>query len=455
MASIVKRKNKFAVVYTCEDENGVKRQKWETYPTNAEAKKRKAEIEYQQNQGTFIVPSSKTVRDLMSDYVSLYGTNTWALSTFESNRSIINNYILPILGDLKLDDISPRLMDGYYRDLLKVKAKSSKYYKPRSEFVTPTQIREIHKLLHNAFNQAVKWELMARNPVSNATLPKVEEKKRDIWDAETLFHAIDVCDDPILKLALNLAFSCSLRMGEMLGLTWDCVDISQTSIDNGNAHIYINKELQRVTNDAYDKLNGKDVSFTFPAQLQSYSTKLVLKCPKTRTSIRKVFLPKTVAEMLIAHREVQEQDKELLGEEYRDYGLVFCYPNGAPLEGSKINTKLAALIKEHDLPKVVFHSIRHSSTTYKLKLTNGDIKAVQGDTGHAQASMVTERYAHILDEDRKLNAQKFEEAFYSGTQLKPDAEEKKASPESKEALLASLLTDPKMVELLKSLASTL
>ena len=201
MASIVKRKNKFAVVYTCEDENGVKRQKWETYPTNAEAKKRKAEIEYQQNQGTFIVPSSKTVRDLMSDYVSLYGTNTWALSTFESNRSIINNYILPILGDLKLDDISPRLMDGYYRDLLKVKAKGSKYYKPRSEFVTPTQIREIHKLLHNAFNQAVKWELMARNPVSNATLPKVEEKKRDIWDAETLFHAIDVCDDPILKLA--------------------------------------------------------------------------------------------------------------------------------------------------------------------------------------------------------------------------------------------------------------
>ena len=48
-----------------------------------------------------------------------------------------------------------------------------------------------------------------------------------------------------------------------------------------------------------------------------------------------------------------------------------------------------------NLPKVVFHSLRHTSTTYKLKLSGGDIKAVQGDTGHAQATMVMERYAHI------------------------------------------------------------
>jgi site-specific recombinase XerC len=63
-------------------------------------------------------------------------------------------------------------------------------------------------------------------------------------------------------------------------------------------------------------------------------------------------------------------------------------------------------------PDVVFHSLRHSSTTYKLKLTGGDIKATQGDTGHAQVEMVTKVYSHILDEDRKINAQKFDEAFY-------------------------------------------
>ena len=65
------------------------------------------------------------------------------------------------------------------------------------------------------------------------------------------------------------------------------------------------------------------------------------------------------------------------------------------------------------------YSLRHSSTTYKLKLNHGDIKATQGDTGHAQASMVTELYSHILDEDRKINAQKFEAAFYARADMRP------------------------------------
>lgn len=67
---------------------------------------------------------------------------------------------------------------------------------------------------------------------------------------------------------------------------------------------------------------------------------------------------------------------------------------------------------------MVFHSLRHSSTTYKLKLNHGDIKATQGDTGHAQADMITRVYAHILDEDRKVNAQKFESAFYANPDLR-------------------------------------
>ena len=67
---------------------------------------------------------------------------------------------------------------------------------------------------------------------------------------------------------------------------------------------------------------------------------------------------------------------------------------------------------------MVFHSLRHSSTTYKLKLNHGDLKATQGDTGHAEIDMITKVYAHILDEDRKINAQKFESAFYANPDLR-------------------------------------
>ena len=188
MASIVKRKKKYSVVYTYTDENGNKRQKWETFDTNAEAKKRKLQVEYEQESGTFIPPSAKTVNDLLEEYMSIYGVNTWAMSTYESRKSLIANYIRPLIGDMKLEDVSPRIMDKYYRDLLTVKAVSTKYVKARNEYLTPHTVREIHKVLRNAFNQAVKWELMTRNPVEHATLPKEEHKTRDIWTAEVLLR---------------------------------------------------------------------------------------------------------------------------------------------------------------------------------------------------------------------------------------------------------------------------
>ena len=113
-----------------------------------------------------------------------------------------------------------------------------------------------------------------------------------------------------------------------------------------------------------------------------------------------------------------------------------CRPTRTELhtEANFIDRAFTKLIADNHLPKVVFHSLRHTSTTYKLKLSGGDIKAVQGDTGHAQATMVTERYAHILDDDRRVNATRFQKEFYGGGE--PEA----AAGEASEVQRAS--TDP-------------
>lgn len=285
---------------------------------------------------------------------------------------------------------------------------------PDGELISPNTIREIHKLLRNAFNQAVKWEMLSRNPVQNAIVPKVERNQREIWDSQTLMKALTVCDDPFLALAMNVAFACSLRMGELLGLTWDCVDVSQDSIDNDSAYIYVEKELQRVSRESLAQIGEQGIMLKFPTQRGCNSTVLVLKEPKTKTSVRKVFLPKAVAEMLVERKREIDELKELLGDEYRDYNLVFASTQGTPTEANIVNRSFSKLIKDNGLPKVVFHSLRHTSTTYKLKLSGGDIKSVQGDTGHAQATMVTERYAHILDDDRRVNAVRFQKEFYGG-----------------------------------------
>jgi integrase len=249
-------------------------------------------------------------------------------------------------------------------------------------------------------------------------------------------------------------------MGEMLGLTWDCIDISESSIANGSAYIFVNKELQRVNRNALEQLGEKGVMFKFPPAMASTHTSLVLKEPKTKTSIRKIFLPKTVAEMLVKRHEDIENLKELFGEEYTDYNLVFASSCGRPIEGQVINRALAKLIKENDLPPVVFHSFRHSSITYKLKLNGGDMKSVQGDSGHAQVKMVADVYSHIIDDDRRLNAQRFEEVFYQSKEVAPaveEVQEKDTQEESQldQETLLKLLSNPEMAALLKSLAKNL
>ena len=108
-----------------------------------------------------------------------------------------------------------------------------------------------------------------------------------------------------------------------------------------------------------------------------------------------------------------------MGPDYIDYNLVIAQETGRPCEARIIGNQFDRLKKSAGLPNVVFHSLRHSSTTDKLKLNKGDLKATQGDTGHAQIDMITEIYAHILDEDRKVNAQKFEAAFYANADMRP------------------------------------
>ena len=196
------------------------------------------------------MPKCRLLSELLEEYVSLYGKNRWAVSTYQGNVSLIEHYINPYIGNNKISEINTRVLERFYQDLLKTKAADRKVFgviqKGELRLVSTSTVRDVHKLLRNCFNQAVKWELMERNPAVNATVPKHVSRKRDIWTAETLFHALQVCDSDRLKLALNLAFSCSLRIGEMLALTWDCVNISPESIEAGTPYIYVNKELQRL-----------------------------------------------------------------------------------------------------------------------------------------------------------------------------------------------------------------
>ena len=451
------------MIYKVKDENGKYHQKWETYATKTEAETRRKEVEYRIAVGNFEVPKCVRLQELLEEYIKIYGSDKWSVTTYSGNVSLINNYIIPTIGNTKITEINNHFLEKYYKKLLDMPAvNSTRNADGSGGTITPSTVFEIHKVLRSCFRQAVKWDMMGKNPAVDATVPKAKKQEREIWTAEMLMQALEACDNKMLKIAFHLAFTATLRIGELLGLTWDDMDISEEAIEDNKAYVIINKQVERVSKDAIEALNSKEIIMIFPSQKKNNKTVRVLKSPKTDSSKRKVFIPKSVAQCLIDLKKDQEEIIEALGNEYQNYNLVMATTFGLPIGDSYLRTKMQDIIDELGLPDVVFHSLRHTSVTYKLKLSGGDIKAVQGDSGHAQADMVTEVYGHILDEDRRKNAELMENAFYNKENLNPQmkAQDEGNStitvPDGVDAeLLMKVLGNPEMAALLTSLAKTM
>ena len=146
-----------------------------------------------------------------------------------------------------------------------------------------------------------------------------------------MMQAIEACDEKWLEAAFHLAFTATLRLGEILALTWDCVEISEEAIEENRCFIVINKIIERVSIAAMEELNQKDVITVFPSQKRNNKTAVVMKTPKTETSNRKVYIPSYVGKCLMELKREQDQTRELLGNEYKDYNLVLATSFGMPI----------------------------------------------------------------------------------------------------------------------------
>ena len=140
MATIIKRKKNYSIVYNYVDENGNSKQKWETRSSYQDALKRKTEIESQKVMGNFIPPSNQTIAEFLEDFVSLYGEKRWGLSMYDSQNSLIANYINPIIGDLKVQDINARVVDKYIQTLQNTPAVSTRTHHAKTTLITNATI---------------------------------------------------------------------------------------------------------------------------------------------------------------------------------------------------------------------------------------------------------------------------------------------------------------------------
>ena len=446
MAYITKRGSSYSVRYTYLDEHGKSCDKWESFPTKEEAMNRKKQVEHELASGTFLIPSTITVGEFLMNWLPKQCTkHKWAPKTYQSNLSTIQNLILPYIGNFEMQKLKPYHLENLYSTLSKtpcgqyVEGKKQKLTpKQKQRLLSGTTIHEVHRLLHTAFLYAVEWGILLKSPVPLEG-PKKTTQERSIWTVEEMRAALASMEDPILHLAVHLTLVGALREGEVAGLTPEDIDFDAAG---GVGTFSVNKSMQRVQKNALLQVDGSCIIKEFPDKLEGSKTSLILKSTKTESSCRNIFLTAALREELKQWLERLKREEALDPERYRNSGMLLRLPNGLAVEPVLIRKKFLKWQDAHpEFPRIVFHGLRHSSATYQLMISGGDIKAVQGTTGHASADMLVNTYAHIQQSSRVELGKKFESSFYA----KPDTPSPQAVPAAGEPTISMTA----LLELLK------
>ena len=442
MASIKKRGDSYAVIYDFRDAKGTRRQKWETFSTKDEALKFKKQIEFKKSRDQLIAPSAQTVEDFLVAWAKIYSKSKWSPSMCASSLALIRNHIIPEIGNIQMQKLQPMQIEMFY-DILRTKkcsgAKSHQEDPNKIPCLSSTTIRHIHTLLKTAFDKAVEWRVIESNPVV-CDAPKKRKTEPNIWTQEMMRAALADIQHPMLHLAVHLAFICSLRNGETVALKWEDIDFDRNCIN-------VCRTLQRVSKEALRMLPNDGIQMEFPTKVPDKKSVLVLKDPKTNESNRIVYITPILRRELMMRKAQVEKEKAFMGEDYTDFGLVFSLEDGYPVEPKLLEKwfKKWQQRTELSLPPLIFHELRHSSSTYKLLMSGGDIKVVQGDLGHASAKVSLDTYSHMQDTNRQALSKTIAKEFY-GEESEEARQEQLLkllddNPEVKKKLLATLLAE--------------
>ena len=402
MASIVKRGQKYAVVYDLgRDADGKRQQKWESGFSYKEAQRRKAEIDYMKSRSMTIraSPASLTLSQFYEIWLPVYQTN-WQYKTYQMATDMLTAHVLPYIGTMKLSSINPYDIEHL---ISYIRTKPSK--RSGEKTLSATTVHHTFEYIRLIFNKAVEWGYISDSPVK-CKPPSRDKVVPSTWSAEVLTDVLtEMHDEPLLRLAVHLAFVCSLRIGELLAITLDDIDYT-------NGCIYIYKALQRVDANTIGLLPQVN-AFPLPSPNGSDAKSfLVLKDCKTPSSNRKIFLTPQLQEEIQAR--ITRISEEAAFHHWQHNGLLFCLPeSGNPIEPNLLQKWFRKWQgRNPGRRKLTFHQLRHSSTHFKLTICQGDIKSVQGDNGHANITMTLDKYAHIEDNNRKLLSQRLAETLY-------------------------------------------
>lgn len=292
--------------------------------------------------------------------------------TQESYRSIIKNHLRPELGAARLDLLNAHTIQHFYNNLSKAG-------------LSPKSVKNIHGVLHESLQQAVRIGYLRANPSDACTLPRVVRKEIKPLDDEAIRRFVEAIQGHRFEFVYLVTLFTGLRKGEVLGLCWDRVDF-----DKGT--LLIDQQLQRAKDSSGER---------------RYSL-----APLKNDRWRRITPADFVMDLLRRQQGRQAEWRLRAGPAWEDSGFVFTDELGKHLSPYTVYNNFKRLVASIGRPDARVHDLRHSYAVAAIK-SGDDIKTVQGNLGHATASFTLDVYGHVTDQMKRDSAERMQKFIKS------------------------------------------
>ncbi|HEX3047318.1 MAG TPA: site-specific integrase [Bacillota bacterium] len=368
--------------------------------TQGEVKDKLADALEQARKGLYMKPTKQTFGEWLDLWLKEYAKPTIRPTTYDSYEYQIRIHIKPGLGSIPLKELQPAQIQKYYNSKLTEKImdrrsektikkheqreKKDPSKKRKEKTLSPATIRRMHIIISEALEQALKEGIIIRNPAKATKPPKVEKKEARYLSPDELRSFLGTIKDDRWYPAIITALNTGCRLGELVALKWENVDLEKGVIFIKEAVSWVRQEI---------------------------GWALTFHPPKSQKGLRNIPLPTEAIKVLKAHRKKQNQEKIKLGEAYTDSDrhFVFTWEDGRLVDPLYLSKHFSKLIKKYGL-SLNFHGLRHSYATALLEAGEHP-KVVQELLGDSTISVVLDTYSHVLPGLKERAASKLDSLF--------------------------------------------
>ena len=359
------------------DPTGKRQQKWHT----VKGTKRAAQTELNNllhalQTGSYVEPTKLTVGEYLRRWLDDYAKTNVSAKTYERYDEIARLHLIPGLGHFVLTRLQPLHIQELYSAMLQHGRKD------RVGALSARTVLHHHRVLREALQQAIRWQLLVRNPADAVEPPRPQRREIRTLDEEDAKLLMEISKGTRLHFPIVLETGSGMRRGEILALRWKDVDLRA-----GTA--------------------------TVRQTLEETRSGIAFKQPKTQKGARLIPLPAFAIEALKRHRSEQAAHRLKVGDAYQDHGLVFPRPDGRPWSPASFSVGFIAFARRHGFESLTFHHLRHTHATQLLK-QGVHPKVVSERLGHSTIGVTLDVYSHVLPSMQQDAAEKINVALRGG-----------------------------------------